>query len=456
MTQETVDIVISPVNSMDVLSKLEVSRLLDTSKSGLYTTFRNCSLAVLNSGSTEDDSYVLMKKHADFDIQVIQVERGIKVQLKNAPTRAFVDGRIIRGINEHLHAVLRDILYVHDEIHDNPSLDLTSSSGISNAVFHILRNANALRAGVDPNMVVCWGGHAISREEYDYSKEVGYQLGLRGLDICTGCGPGAMKGPMKGATIAHAKQRISDGVYLGITEPGIIASESPNPIVNKLVIMPDIEKRLEAFMRCSHAVVVFPGGVGTTEEILYLLGILLDPDNADMPFPLIFTGPEQSRRFFEQIDAFILATLGERARKRYQVIINDPAEVARAIKKGIADVREFRKGNGDAYYFNWSLKVNKAYQFPFDPTHDSMRELEIFADIEPHVLAANLRRVFSGIVAGNVKDEGIRRVKEKGVFEIHGDKRIMQAMDRILSAFVEQKRMKIAAADYQPCYKIVG
>ena len=76
-----------------------------------------------------------------------------------------------------------------------------------------------------PQLVVCWGGHAISREEYDYTKQVGYELGLRGMDVCTGCGPGAMKGPMKGATIGHAKQRISDGRYMGITEPGIIAAE---------------------------------------------------------------------------------------------------------------------------------------------------------------------------------------------------------------------------------------
>ena len=66
-------------------------------------------------------------------------------------------------------------------------------------------------------------------------------MGLRELDICTGCGAGAMKGPMKGATIAHAKQRYYNGSYIGITEPGIIASESPNPIVNTLVVMPDIE-----------------------------------------------------------------------------------------------------------------------------------------------------------------------------------------------------------------------
>ena len=68
------------------------------------------------------------------------------------------------------------------------------------------RNAQVLKPDQPPNLVVCWGGHAISREEYDYSKQVGYSLGLRGLDVCTGCGQGAMKGPMKGAAVGHAKQ----------------------------------------------------------------------------------------------------------------------------------------------------------------------------------------------------------------------------------------------------------
>jgi hypothetical protein len=263
MKYKVEDGIITPPGRLDVLSKFEVSRLLDTSQGGLYTLFRNCSLAVLNCGSNLDDGKELLERYRSFDIRVIQEERGIKLLVRNAPADAFVDGQMIKGISEHLFAVLRDIVYVGDEINDNPNFDLETSDGITNAVFHILRNANILRPLTHPHLVVCWGGHSISREEYDYTKEVGYQLGLRGLDICTGCGPGAMKGPMKGATIGHAKQRIGGGQYLGISEPGIIAAESPNPIVNDLVILPDIEKRLEGFVRTGHGIVVFPGGVGT-------------------------------------------------------------------------------------------------------------------------------------------------------------------------------------------------
>jgi predicted Rossmann-fold nucleotide-binding protein len=280
-------------------------------------------------------------------------------------------------------------------------------------------------------------------------------MGLRGLDICTGCGPGAMKGPMKGATIGHAKQRINKGQYLGISEPGIIAAESPNPIVNDLVILPDIEKRLEAFVRVGHGIVVFPGGVGTTEEILYIIGILLHPENRDIPFPLILTGPDCARDYIDGIHRFIGDTLGEEAQRCYQVIIDNPQLVAREIQAGIGRVREFRKARGDAYYFNWLLKIALEFQMPFSPTHENMLNLEITQHQPRHLLAANLRRAFSGIVAGNVKEEGIRAIEQHGHFEIRGDPGIMEPMDRLLSSFVEQHRMKLPGKQYRPCYRII-
>ncbi|NMM28120.1 MAG: LOG family protein [Glaciimonas sp.] len=455
MEYEVVNIQISPEGRLEVLSKAEVNKLLDTSHGGLYTLFRNCSLAVLNCGSDVDNGKELLERYQSFDISIIQRERGIKLNVMNAPAMAFVDGKMIKGIHDHLFAVLRDVIYVNDEIHDNPKFDLSSADGVTDSVFHVLRNANILRPLINPQLVVCWGGHSINHEEYDYSKKVGYQLGLRHLDICTGCGPGAMKGPMKGATIGHSKQRIHSGRYIGISEPGIIAAEAPNAIVNDLVIMPDIEKRLEAFVRAGHGIVVFPGGAGTAEEILYILGILLHPDNAAIPFPLIFTGPEKSADYFRQIDQFIGDTLGSAAQQRYKIMINDPVGVAQEMLAGIKQVREFRKEKGDAYYFNWLLKIDAEFQRPFMPTHDAMRSLELHKNQPSHLLAANLRRAFSGIVAGNVKDDGIRTIERHGRFEIHGDAAIMTSMDGLLTSFVEQHRMKLPGKKYTPCYQII-
>lgn len=455
MTHTTIDAQISPEGRLEILSRAEVNKLRDTSKGGLYEMFRNCSLAVLNCGNDLDNGKELLERYPDFDIGIIQRERGIKLDIKGAPAIAFVDNKMIKGIHEHLFAVLRDIIFVSDDIIGNPQFDLTTPQGITDSVFSILRNAEVLHPQTNPNLVVCWGGHSISRVEYDYSKTVGYEMGVRGLDICTGCGPGAMKGPMKGATIGHAKQRNRNGRYLGISEPGIIAAEAPNPIVNELVIMPDIEKRLEAFVRTGHGIVVFPGGAGTAEEILYILGILLHPDNAGLPFPLVFTGPAGSEEYFRQIDHFIGETLGSEAQKLYKIITDDPVAVAIAMQEGIRTVREFRKERSDAYYFNWLLKIDHEFQRPFIPTHENMRNLKLHKNQPSHLLAANLRRAFSGVVAGNVKDQGIRAIEEFGHFELHGDREIMTHMDALLASFVAQHRMKLPGRTYVPCYKII-
>ena len=453
---EFIEARVHPRGSLENLSQDEIAKLLDSGQGGLYSLFRKCALAVLNSGADTDNAKEIFDRFRDFDIRIMRQPWGVRLEMHHAPAAAFVDGQMIRGIKEHLFAVLRDVVFTSNEIMASGRFDLEDSASITNAVFHILRNAQLLECRMHPNLVVCWGGHSIGSEEYKYSKRVGYELGLRGLDVCTGCGPGAMKGPMKGATIGHAKQRIARGRYIGITEPGIIAAEPPNPIVNHLVIMPDIEKRLEAFVRFAHGIVVFPGGAGTLEEILYLLGILLDPPNREQPFPVVLTGPRTSAAYFEHIRHFIRGTLGEAALERLKIIIDDPAEVGRHMVRGIQSVRDYRHRMKDSYNFNWLLSVPPRFQHPFAVTHESMRALALGRDQPVHELAANLRRAFSGIVTGNVKEHGIHAIEQFGPYELAGDRHIMQLLDELLAAFVEQGRMKLPGSVYRPVYRLVA
>lgn len=448
---------IAPEDSLKTLSRREVSQLLDAGASGLYGMWRQCSLAVLNAGSEDDDIERIRRRNPEFEIAIVQEEGGIAVELENAPDSAFVDGRMIRGIRDQLFAVLRDLLYAHETIIENERFDLTQSADLTDAVFHILRNAGTLKPNREPSLVVCWGGHAVSRQEYDYSKRVGYNLGLRSLDICTGCGAGAMKGPMKGAALGHAKQRRADGRYVGLTEPTIIAAETPNPIVNELVILPDMEKRLEAFVRLAHAIVVFPGGAGTAEEILYLLGILLAAGNEGVEVPIIMTGPASSAAYFESLDDFIRATLGREALQLYSVIIDDPARVATEAAGGVRRVAAAREQAHESFFFNWRLDIGVDFQRPFHATHETMAALDLGGDQAPVDLAVNLRRAFSGIVAGNVREEGVRLVAERGPFELRGDPEIAAALDRLLREFVEQRRMKLSdPAGYRPCFRVAA
>ena len=101
------------------------------------------------------------------------------------------------------------------------------------------------------------------------------------------------------------------------------------------------------------------------------------------------------------------------------------------------------------------LKIDNDLQHPFHPSHEKMAKLDLHKNQETYRLAANLRRAFSGIVDGNVKEHGIRAVAEKGPYEIHGDKEILGPLGNLLRAFVDQKRMKIPTQEYIPCYKII-
>jgi len=442
---------LNPVGTMNILSQAEVDQLQQSSTSELYNLYRNCSLAVLNAGSHSDDAEVIYQQHKNFSIQVLRRERGVKINLENPPEHAFVDGKIIRGIREHLSAVLRDILFIKNRYQNMHCIPET----LTDATFGILRNADTILPETEPRLITCWGGHSIKHNEYKYTKAVGYELGLRNFNICTGCGPGAMKGPMKGATIGHAKQRNKTGRYIGLTEPSIIAAEPPNAIVNELVIMPDIEKRLEAFVRMSHGLIIFPGGAGTAEELLYVLGILLNEQNKEQMLPIILTGPSSASDYFTEIDAFIGATLGKEAQQLYKIIIDDAQQVAKVMSEGLVQVLANRKKTGDAFHFNWSLEITDDFQKPFEPNHENMSALNISHELSTAELAANLRRVFSGIVAGNVKSGGIKAIRKHGPFMISGDKKIMSLMDKLLASFVRQQRMKLPGSEYVPCYKVI-
>jgi hypothetical protein len=202
--------------------------------------------------------------------------------------------------------------------------------------------------------------------------------------------------------------------------------------------------------------VVFPGGAGTAEEILYLLGLLLDPANRQKPFPVILTGPADSAEYFNQIGRFVSQTLGNDAFAKLTVVIDDEAEVARQMVRGVDEVRGLRKANNDSYNYNWLLSIPEDFQKPFVVTHESMRALQLHRNQPVHHLAADLRRAFSGIVTGNVKESGISAIEKYGPYELSGDASVTALLDELLRSFVAQKRMKLPGAVYRPCYRLVA
>src|SRR5688572_32416200 len=141
----TVNARIYPRGGLDVLSRAEVARLRDASSGGMHDLLRRCALAVLTSGSASDDPRAAQELYPDFDIQVLQQDRGVRIDLHHAPAMAFVDGEIIRGVAELLFAVVRDLAYTAIELAEGSNRDLSGSEGITDAVFGLLRNARVLQ-----------------------------------------------------------------------------------------------------------------------------------------------------------------------------------------------------------------------------------------------------------------------------------------------------------------------
>lgn len=444
---------IRPKQHLSMLSHREVTGLMATSEE-FYKLFRQCVLAVLNSGVVTDDGEGLVQQYKDFQLRLIQQSRGIKMELYNAPTTAFVNGVMIQGIQDHVFSALRDVIYWQHDQKEFIQSACDCSEDITEAVFRILRNADVVRSNEAPNIAVCWGGHAISREEYDFTKSVGYHMGLRGLNIATGCGVGAMKGPMKGATVGHAKQKIKASRFIGITEPGIIAAEPPNGTVNELVILPDIEKRLEAFVRLAHCIVVFPGGPGTAEEILYVLSILMQTENQEQILPLIFACDKAHRAYFDSMDKFLRHCLGDEVARYYTIIDSGAEQVAEAVRQEVLKVQRFRLRTQESYGYNWELHIPYPLQQPFVPSHENMAALELYQNTPRDQLCINLRAAFSGIVAGNVKAFGIEQVKKQGPYQLHADSYIGSELTKLLNDFVKQGRMSLSP-DYVPSFEVV-
>lgn len=450
------------------LTNEEILHLAELNTNGSHESFRRCCLGILHAGTNADNTADLLGRYPNFDVGIDRCLQGIKFILHHAPRSAFIDGeRIHESMRDHLCSAATDLIFYAQHI-GKPH----TTGEITDAVFHMLRHSGvferiapaheprALASATHRELtrITAWGGHAISDKEYKYTKEVGTRFGERFCEFITGGGNGAMRGPFSGAQAAYAAERIRHARMFGFNCPSIITSEPPNLFVNPLVILPDIEKRLEAFIRAALGCVVFMGGPGTAEEIQTILSILLHEKNREQSFPVILTGPESARSYFEAIESFLLKTIGKEAickpKPLYEIIIGDPERVARQMMEQVKNARKCRREHDDTDLWYGSLHIPEEVQQPFSPTHEAVSQLQITRDQPPALLCAQLRRLFSAVVHGNVTDDGARRIRENGPYEFRGDPMIMTEVDALLARFVAEGRMKLEG-EYKPCYRVI-
>ena len=94
-------------------------------------------------------------------------------------------------------------------------------------------------------------------------------------------------------------------------------------------------------------------------------------------------------------------------------------------------------------------------QTRFVPTHESMAALNLTRAQSAADLSFELRKAFSGIVAGSIKAQGLAQIEAQGPFQLRGDPEIMTPLAELLQDFVDQKRLTLPIDNAKPCYEVV-
>ncbi len=147
---------------------------------------------------------------------------------------------------------------------------------------------------------VCVFGSAripVDSPEYQRAREVGRAIGEAGFAVITGGGPGAMEAANRGAQEADA---LSVGLNIELPhEQGI------NPYVDLGIEFHYFFVRKLMFVRYSEALVVFPGGFGTLDELFEVLTLIQTGKAVD--HPVILEGSEFWSGLMEWIRSHPLA-----------------------------------------------------------------------------------------------------------------------------------------------------
>ena len=101
---------------------------------------------------------------------------------------------------------------------------------------------------------------------YQCAERLGTWLGRAGLPVLTGGGPGIMEAVNRGA-------READGISVGLNIE-LPYEQTPNPHLTHQLHFHHFSTRKLMLTRYSRGFVIFPGGFGTTDELLELLRYL--------------------------------------------------------------------------------------------------------------------------------------------------------------------------------------
>lgn len=169
-----------------------------------------------------------------------------------------------------------------------------------------------------------FGSKGLPEDDPHYKKayKTAYLLAKKGYSVITGAGPGIMEASNRGASDAGG---LSVGLNILIPEQQV-----PNPYINFPMEFRYFFVRKVMFTKYSCAVVVFPGGFGTLDELFEALALI--QTQRIKPVPVILV----DKKFWKDLLTWLKDKLlkeGTLNRKDLSLfkVVNTPQEVLNAI-----------------------------------------------------------------------------------------------------------------------------
>ena len=159
---------------------------------------------------------------------------------------------------------------------------------------------------------------------YKIAEKTAIKLVENGYSVITGAGPGIMEAANKGA-----KKAKGDSVGLNILIPTM---QKPNKYVTRIVEFKYFFCRKVMFAKYAKAVVVFPGGYGTLDELFE--AVTLVQTQRIEPFPVILVGKKFWAGLIKWMNTTLMhhKTIDITDTKLYTVV-DTPEEVISVINK---------------------------------------------------------------------------------------------------------------------------
>lgn len=159
---------------------------------------------------------------------------------------------------------------------------------------------------------------------YQMAVELGRELATEGYTVITGGGPGIMEAANRGA-------REANGLSVGLNID-LPFEQKPNPFIGKLLSFRYFFCRKVMFSKYSQAIVAFPGGFGTLDELFEHLTLV---QTLKIPrLPIILVGGEFWRDMLAWIEKDLLGRgLVSAADLDLYQIVETPGEVMKIIEE---------------------------------------------------------------------------------------------------------------------------